>query len=152
MEFVRSSPNCFDRDNVPGHVTAATWLLDPTGTKVLLTHHAKLQKWLQLGGHADGNGNVAEVALIEAREESGIHEITVDSSEIFDIDIHRIPAQPQGVEHLHYDVRFIAFAAKTDTIVSAESIDLAWVPIGELRKYTTEPSMLRMAAKWLQLR
>jgi len=45
-------------------------LIDSKGERVLLTHHKKLGKWLQLGGHSDGNSNMLDVALKEAKEES----------------------------------------------------------------------------------
>ena len=72
MAFVSAYPNCFERSLSIGHITGSAWLVNQTKTRVLLTHHKRLNKWLQLGGHADGNPNVLEVAMQEAREESGI--------------------------------------------------------------------------------
>ncbi len=148
-EFVASEPDCFQRSTSRGHITAAVWLVDPLRTSVLLTHHAKLDKWMQLGGHADGDGNVQRVALCEAVEESGIEEITLLSDTIFDIDIHAIPARGADPAHLHYDVRFAALAPHHRFTVSKESHDLAWVPVTGLSRYTREASMVRMARKWL---
>ena len=147
--FVASEPDCFKRTNRAGHITAATWLVDAKGENVLLTHHRKLNKWLQLGGHADGTGDVLEVALAEAREESGIQQVQILGTEIFDLDIHPIPTMGTVANHLHFDVRFVGQTHETSFVVSAESHDLAWVPIRNLSTYTTEPSMLRMAKKWL---
>jgi 8-oxo-dGTP pyrophosphatase MutT (NUDIX family) len=148
-KFICTEPACFHRSTAHGHITAAAWLVDPSGERVLLTHHAKLNKWLQLGGHADGNGAVHEVAHAEAREESGIQEVVLLDSNIFDLDIHVIPVRSTDPEHLHYDVRFIAMAAHTNHVVSSESNALAWVPIREIGRYTREQSMVRMARKWL---
>ena len=151
VEFVSTEPGCFHRSTEHGHLTGAAWLVDPPGERVLLTHHRKLDKWLQLGGHADGQGNILEVALTEAREESGIHEVHPISMEIFDIDVHDIPARKKDPEHLHYDVRFLMRSARTDYVVGDESHDLEWVPITQIDAVTTEPSMLRMAHKWLTM-
>jgi 8-oxo-dGTP pyrophosphatase MutT (NUDIX family) len=148
-EFVRREPACFERSCPEGHVTGSAWLVDAAGRRVLLTHHKKLNLWLQLGGHADGNGDVLAVALREAREESGLKEIAAVSPEIFDVDVHAIPARPGEPAHLHYDVRFALRAAKGRFRVSAESHGLAWVEIERISGITTEPSMLRMARKWL---
>ena len=150
--FVGGEADCFKRTNLVGHITAAMWLVDAEGENVLLTHHRKLNKWLQLGGHADGNGDVIEVALTEAREESGIQQVQILSTEIFDLDIHPIPTIGTVANHLHYDVCFVGQTHEPSYVVSAESHDLAWVPIRTISSYTTEPSMLRMANKWLKSR
>lgn len=150
-DFVRRCPDCFERSLLEGHVTGSAWLVNKAGTHVLLTHHRKLDLWVQLGGHADGNTNVFAVAEQEAREESGIEMIEAVSETIFDVDIHSIPARKNEPEHFHYDVRF-AFqtTASEDYIVSAESHDLQWIEIARLHEKTTEKTMLRMAQKWLQ--
>ncbi|MCX6139687.1 MAG: NUDIX hydrolase [Candidatus Kapabacteria bacterium] len=150
-DFVRRVPGCFERTTIEGHVTGSAWVVDTEGTHTLLTHHRKLNKWLQLGGHADGDSNVVRVALTEAREESGIDELVLFDEEIFDLDIHPIPARGGDAEHYHYDVRYVIRASHTDHIVSDESHDLAWVSVKAIHDYTTEESMLRMAHKWNEL-
>jgi 8-oxo-dGTP pyrophosphatase MutT (NUDIX family) len=148
--FVEANTDCFERSLVVGHVTGSAWVVNQTGTHVLLTHHRKLDKWLQLGGHVDGNPDVLEAAMREAVEESGLNDLTIVSSDIFDIDIHLIPERKSEAAHYHHDVRFIFQATDSeDYIVSDESHDLAWVEIQRLEEYTNEVSMLRMAEKWL---
>jgi len=148
IEFVSRNERCFERDLWEGHVTGSAWLVDGSGERVLLTHHRKLGRWLQLGGHSDGDPRLLEVAMQEAREESGLA-VAPLSREIFDLDIHEIPARKPDPTHLHYDVRFaLQVFGGEDFRISVESLDLAWVPIDELERYTDEASMLRMAAKW----
>ena len=147
-EFVIRVPRCFHRETTEGHITGSAWVVTMDGSQTLLTHHRKLNKWLQLGGHADGDNNVVRVALKEAQEESGISDLSILTNEIFDLDIHPIPEREDIAEHLHYDVRYVVRAAHTNHIVSGESHDLAWVSILTLDTYTTEESMLRMARKW----
>ena len=149
--FFLRAPRCFERTLLEGHFTGSAWLCDPTQTKVLLTHHKKLDMWLQLGGHADGNPNLMSVALREAEEESGISSLTVVSEEIFDIDIHTIPARPGEPEHLHYDVRFLIQAAHTDFACSKESKALAWVHIRTLEQIVSSESLLGMQKKFIKL-
>lgn len=144
---------CFDRDSFqPGHITGSAWLVDAAGEHVLLTHHRKLDAWLQLGGHSDGDSNTAAVALREAEEESGL-DVELISNAILDVDVHPIPARKSDPDHFHYDVRF-AMVSRSGRgyTVSDESHDLAWVPIDHLSRYTTEESILRMARKWALLR
>ena len=112
-EFVEKSALCFERDHFePGHVTGSAWLVDPDGGSVLLTHHRKLGSWFQLGGHSDGDPDTLRVALREATEESGIEGIVPVSQEIFDIDVHEIPANSREPTHLHFDVRFFCDALR----------------------------------------
>lgn len=149
IEFVSRNPDCFERSLEEGHITGSAWIVNTAGTHVLLTHHRKLGQWFQLGGHADGEPDVTRVAMQEAREESGLAELRFVSSEIFDLDIHLIPARRSDPEHYHYDVRFALQSVGSDAFtVSEESLDLAWVELMKLADYTTEESMLRMARKW----
>lgn len=151
--FIETQPRCFERDCFDdGHVTGSAWVVDSGGSRVLLTHHRKLGKWLQLGGHSDGEPDTLAVALREAREESGLV-VRPISEAVLDIDIHTIPASKGEPAHLHYDVRFAFRASSAGPLrVSPESIDLAWVPIEDLARLTGEESMLRMARKYLASR
>ncbi len=150
IQFVESNLDCFERSLAIGHVTGSAWVVNQAGTHVLLTHHKKLDMWLQLGGHVDGNPNVLDAAMREAVEESGLTNLGCVSSEVFDIDIHLIPERKTEPAHYHHDIRF-AFQAtdSEDYVVSDESHDLAWVEIQRLEDYTSEESMLRMAEKWI---
>lgn len=153
MDFVSEQPKCFDRQLAQGHITGSAWVVSPDGEEVLLTHHRKLDRWLQLGGHADGDSDVLSVAFTEAVEESGLSDLTHLGSGIFDIDIHRIPERKDEPEHLHYDVRYVLRAdGSTDYVVSDESHDLRWVKLEEVETLTQEASMMRMVAKWRRLR
>ena len=148
IQFVKEHEDCFERQLSVGHVTGSAWLLNPSRTHVLLTHHRKLDRWLQLGGHADGESNVLNVALREAEEESGISNIKAIDTGIFDLDIHPIPAKGDEAAHYHYDVRFAIQVDGSDNYtVSDESHALAWVPITGIADKTQEESMLRMQKK-----
>lgn len=155
-EFVPSfldllkSDDAFQRTHLPGHITGSSWIVNSDKTKVLLVHHAKLNRWLQPGGHADGDENVLRVALREAEEETGITRLTVLSEQIFDLDIHTIPTRKDFPEHLHFDIRFLIQADEADQIVvSEESHDVKWISLKELEKYNDEASILRLKKKLL---
>lgn len=155
LRFVRENPDCFLRSLLTGHITASAWILDPTWRYVLLTHHKKLHKWLQPGGHCDGDPDVLSVAIKEAQEETGIVRFTPALRGVFDLDIHSIPAR-QGKEgfepeHLHYDIRFVLQAGTTSLQLSEESHALAWVAIKDLQNKTNDVSVVRMREKWLNL-
>ena len=142
----------------PGHITASAWIVTPVGDAVLLTHHKKLGKWLQIGGHADGDPNLPAVAVREAREESGAEGLRpalprrggIDPAwQVFDLDVHRIPSFRTTPPHEHYDVCFAYYAPEQFVpVVSDESHDVRWVRIAGLDRYTRERSITRMAVKW----
>ena len=91
LNFISNYDNCFARNNWYGHFTGSAWVVDTTRTWILMTNHIKLNMWLQLGGHAEGNSDLLSVAIKEAREESGLDNFKVVSNKIFDLDIHQIP-------------------------------------------------------------
>ena len=153
VAFVEAHPDAFERALRTGHVTASAWIVDPSRTQALLTHHRNLGKWLQLGGHADGETDVRAAAMREAREESGLASLRFAHDAIYDVDVHAIPARPGEPAHDHYDVRF-ALEADPDEplVVSDESHELAWIPIAELPRYGADESVLRLARKSNRLR
>ncbi len=152
--FLRSTPDCFERSHKEGHFTGSAWLVNPAGDKALLTLHRKLKRWMQTGGHADGDPNLLAVALREATEESGIGGICPVSEKIFDIDIHEIPARPATGEaaHLHYDVRYLLRAPHEDFCISDESDALAWWNSHELEAHRTEldEAVIRMQHRYFE--
>lgn len=139
----------YARARLQGHFTASSWLVDAPGRRVLLTHHRKLGRWLQLGGHADGERDLRAVALKEAEEESGLADLAVEGG-IFDLDRHRIPEHKGVPAHWHYDVRYVVRAVGDDFVVSDESLALAWRPIAGIADDPgMDASLRRMARKWL---
>jgi 8-oxo-dGTP pyrophosphatase MutT (NUDIX family) len=151
IEFAKQNDNCCERTLLSGHFTGSCWLVSQDGARVLLTHHKKLGRWLQLGGHADGDSNLAQVALREAQEESGLNDLSVEA-EIFDLERHAIPARGNEPAHYHHDVRFVVRANGSEIFaVSDESHALAWRLIDELANdLDAEASIRRMARKWLK--
>jgi 8-oxo-dGTP pyrophosphatase MutT (NUDIX family) len=138
----------FARARLEGHLTSGCWLVSRDGRRILMTHHRKLGRWLQLGGHADGDTDMARVALKEAEEESGLADLSVEGG-IFDLDRHWIPERKDVPGHWHYDVRYVVRATGSeDYAISEESLDLAWREITPMADDTDE-SLGRMARKWL---
>jgi 8-oxo-dGTP pyrophosphatase MutT (NUDIX family) len=146
--FVEAQPACFERTLQTGHITGSAWIVDSTRQYTLLTHHHKLDKWFQTGGHCDGDPDVLAVALKEAEEETGLQNLKVVSSQIFDIDIHLIPERKNEPAHYHYDVRFLIEADKNEVFtITSESKDLAWVLLDNVESLNNSDSIIRMVKK-----
>ena len=163
--FIDGHPDCLLRSCAPGHLTGAALVTTPELDRVLLTHHRALDIWVQLGGHADGDGQLHRVARKEAEEESGLksliwlaHPLTMRAGGRpipFDLDIHAIPASPRAAAHLHHDVRFVLVATAAiheAIVVSEESHDVRWFTLSEARALTSEASMHRQFDKLEVLR
>ena len=153
LQFVQTYENCAARELQIGHLTGSAWILDQDLTHTLLTHHRKLNLWVQLGGHVENDADMLSAAWREASEESGLQNFRLLVPDIFDIDIHTIPARNNEPEHFHYDIRY-AFQAdrQAPLTVSSESRELAWVALDKIEALTTEESILRMVRKTAQLR
>lgn len=150
IEFVNQNPDCFERSLLIGHITGSAWIVDKSRKFTLLTHHRKLDKWFQTGGHCDGDSDVLNVAMKEAMEETGLTDIQAINANIFDIDIHEIPERKGVPTHLHYDVRFLLEADMNEPlIISSESSDLAWIELSKVSQLNDSQSIMRMVDKLL---
>jgi 8-oxo-dGTP pyrophosphatase MutT (NUDIX family) len=147
IEFVKKNEDCFERNLEVGHITASAFIFDPNNYKTLLLHHKKLNKWLQPGGHCDGDKDTLSVAIKEVFEETGLVIIN-QAQPIFDLDIHMIPENKGIPEHEHFDVRYLLLAdSKIPLIQNHETNQLKWVHLLEMENFTTEESLRRMKNK-----
>lgn len=152
LELARS-PGAFSRDHIePGHFTASAFVVCPERTRVLLVQHAKLQRWLQPGGHVEaGDQSLISAAEREVREETGLSGLTLLSEGVFDIDIHDIPARATEGAHQHFDVRY-AFAARSTELVASDEVRGArWVELAAVPELTGEESVLRCVKRLASL-
>lgn len=161
-DFLAREPQAFERKCGEGHMTGSAFIVDPHREQIVLLHHGKLDRWLQPGGHADGDRDIAAVALREARKETGLptlvlaDPLTLAPAEApplpFDADVHEIPARGTVAAHLHHDLRYLVFGdARESPLVSHESREVRWVPLAAVSDLTQEESIHRMIAKWRTL-
>lgn len=143
IELLSLVEDPFGRDPSFGHVTASAWILNKEMNSIILTHHKKLDLWLQVGGHCDGHPYPEEAAFREAIEETGLSSIRQYSPDPIDIDIHLVPENAKEPAHYHYDIRYLMFADDTELIkVTDESHDVKWINFKDIEEYTKLESVL----------
>jgi len=147
LRFVEENSECFERTLQIGHVTGSAWIVNSRRTRTVLHRHARLNRWLQPGGHCDGDSDVLRVARREAREETALISRVV-SLQIFDLDVHPIPGRGDEPQHLHFDIRFLLEADDfAHPEQSDESHAVAWIELQDVPAYSDSPSILRMVEK-----
>jgi 8-oxo-dGTP pyrophosphatase MutT (NUDIX family) len=139
----------FDRQTLDGHITGSAIVVDSTYQYMLLLHHRKLDRWLQPGGHCDGNPDSLAVARQEVQEETGLLSATPVSDQIFDVDVHRIPLKGTTPEHWHYDIRYLFIADLEEAFQQSEQevMALKWVPLDQLLMMVSDESLRRAQNK-----
>jgi 8-oxo-dGTP pyrophosphatase MutT (NUDIX family) len=143
VRWIDGHPDALLRSCTEAHLTGSALVVDPSTGAVILLHHRKLQRWLQPGGHADGDANLAAVALREAVEETGIRDLQVAVPAI-DLDIHRVEPPAEG-PHLHLDVRYLVVAPPgAQPQGNHESTDLRWVDPADLDAYGVDEGLRRL--------
>ena len=146
LALVETEPSCFARTTfAPGHVTGSGFVVHPPSRRVLLHHHRRLDAWLQMGGHDEGESDPRATALREGAEESGLLDLVLLSPEILDVDVHAIPAGKGEPPHLHHDVRYALATLAPDAIRrdDAESIALRWFSLDEAARAMDDPDATR---------
>jgi ADP-ribose pyrophosphatase YjhB (NUDIX family) len=153
IDFVLKNSDIFGKDNKLGHITGSSCIVSKDGEKVLLTHHNKLNRWLQPGGHTEIDELIADASHSEAFEETGLRSLKLFNNKIFDIDVHVIPQNQKEQEHFHYDIRFMFLADnEEDLCISTESKDLRWFKLDEAYQNADNHSIKRMILKTLELK
>jgi 8-oxo-dGTP pyrophosphatase MutT (NUDIX family) len=150
LAFLEVHPDALHRSCLEGHLTASALVIDPADGRFVVLHHRKLGMWLQPGGHADGDEDLAAVALREAIEETGLAGLTVRLPAV-DLDVHEV--HPPGEQvHLHLDVRFVVEAPPGSASAGPppgndESHEVRWVTFADLDALGADPSLRRLAER-----
>ena len=138
LNALRSKYDYFNRTNLFAHFSASAWVLSKDKKKILMAYHNIYDSWSWLGGHADGNYNLKEVALKEVKEESGLNNIRLLSEDIFSLEVLTVDGHYKKGEyvnsHLHLNITYLIEADDKEEIriKDDENSDIAWFDIDEV--------------------
>ena len=150
LALLANYPDALDRSCRPGHLTGSALVIDPADHRILVLYHSKLQRWLQPGGHADGDSDLARVALREAVEETGIDKLQLVEPAI-DLDVHLVDP-PGESPHEHHDIRFLVISPSgAEPVGNHESTALRWIYSSELCNVGADSGLCRLADRGLAL-
>lgn len=144
LDFVCNGDNIYSRGNQIAHMTASAWVINQDHTKVLMAYHNIYDSWAWLGGHADGNDNLLEVAQKEIREESGLTNFSPVIKDIFSIEVLPVEGHIKHGQyvssHLHMNVTYLFEADEYQEIHHKEDENqaVAWFGLEEVYTKSSE--------------
>lgn len=152
-KFIKENPNALTRDNEVAHLTVSAWITNSTLDKVLMAYHNIYDSWSWLGGHVDGNNDLAQVAMCEAMEETGIKKLDFLTDTCISVEILPVLAHHKNgkviAAHLHLNISYAFIADETQIIRPKldENKAVKWIAVDELDKVVTEKNMLSIYRK-----
>jgi 8-oxo-dGTP pyrophosphatase MutT (NUDIX family) len=141
------------RDNGVAHITCSSFLLNQTRDKALMIHHNIYNSWAWTGGHADGESDLLNVAVKEAKEETGVKGIYPISSDIFSLDIlpvfGHIKKGKYVSAHLHLNITYLLAGDENESLIvkEDENSGVMWICIDKINEYCNEPHMQKVYGK-----
>ena len=153
LKYIDTFDDVLTRNNKMCHFTASNWIVNKDRTKVIMAYHNIYKSWAWTGGHADGNDNLEEVALKEAREETGLKNLKVISDGIYSIQILTVDSHIKKGKfvpsHLHLDCCFLLEANENETlrIKEDENSGVKWVDINKAVDISNENNMKQIYFK-----
>jgi 8-oxo-dGTP pyrophosphatase MutT (NUDIX family) len=156
MEYISQYPDTIlTRTCTLGHLTGSSMIFNPKRDKVLMIYHKIYRSWSWTGGHADGEEDLLQVAMREAREETGV-EYLRPLTGLFALDVLPVWGHWKRGSyvsaHMHLNLTYLLEASEKESlrIKEDENSGVAWIPIEDLKDYVTEPDMLPVYEKMIR--
>lgn len=154
IEFINKHNNAYCRDNLIGHLTASSWIVNADKTKVLMVYHNIYNSWSWTGGHMDNDKDFLKVALKEASEETGIDNFKVlNDGKIYSLEILPVNSHVKKGKfvnaHLHFNITYLLEASESDSVRAKldENKDVSWIDILDIPKVVSEKEMIKIYNK-----
>jgi len=150
LKQLQMQKDIFSRDNRIAHMTASAWVVNHDQTKVLMIYHNIYNSWSWLGGHADGDCHLLEVAMREVLEESGLKQVRPVTNDIYSLEILTVDGHEKNGDyvssHLHLNITYLLEANEEETlsIKPDENSGVSW--------FTPQDAILASTEPWFQQR
>ena len=147
LTFLTDNDDGFLRSNLTAHMTASAWVLSPDRTRVVMVYHNIYNSWSWVGGHADGDTDLAAVAMREVQEETGIREMELLEAGIFSLENLAVEGHMKNgayvPSHVHMNITYL-LRAKDDVLRCKrdENSGVKWMTPEEALMSSTEPWMV----------
>lgn len=157
IDFINHNDDALNRDNLAAHITSSAFVVNQNFDKVLFVYHKIYQSWSWVGGHNDDDPDLLYVAIKEAKEETGLTNVSPYSTDIFTVDVIYVPNHiKHGVyisDHLHLNASFLLIADESEklTVKPDENEDVKWFDIDEVFKHISEPRMVPVYQKAFEI-
>lgn len=153
LDFIKRNPDALERSNLAAHITSSAFVVNEKMDKILFAYHKIYNSWAWVGGHADGHEDLLEVAIKEAKEETGLSHVKVYQDDIFTLDVilvtNHIKHGAYVPDHLHLNASYLLIADEKDelSINHAENSGVAWFKIDEVFNHVSEKRMISVYQK-----
>lgn len=144
LNYIKDFDDVLTRQNQYGHFTSSAFVLNKEKTKILMAYHKIYNSWAWVGGHSDGDSDLLYVAMKEAKEETGIKNVSPISKDIYSLEILRVNGHEKRGKyvgsHLHLNVTYLLEADEREEvhIKEDENNGVKWVPIDKILEVTSE--------------
>lgn len=155
LDYMQKNSDYLTRENEVAHFTASIWTVNKERTKTLMVYHNIYDSWSWIGGHADGEEDLAKVALRELKEETGVENAVLVDKDIFSLEILTVDGHMKKEKyvpsHLHFNVTYLAEAEESEMLIMnvEENKGVKWFPLKEALKASSEPWMVERVYKKL---
>lgn len=144
LSYINNFDNVLTRENQYGHFTSSAFVLNKERTKILMAYHKIYDSWAWVGGHSDGDSDLLHVAMKEAKEETGIKNVTPISENIYSLEIIVVNGHEKRekyvASHVHLNATYLLEADENEEIhiKEDENSGVKWVPIDKILEVSSE--------------
>ena len=144
LSYINNFDNVLTRENKYGHFTSSAFVLNRERTKILMAYHKIYDSWAWVGGHSDGDSDLLHVAMKEAKEETGIKNVTPISENIYSLEIITVNGHEKRgkyvASHVHLNATYLLEADESEEIhiKEDENSGVKWVPIDKILEASSE--------------
>lgn len=156
LDYIKNNPDILDRTNLAAHLTSSAIVVNEAMTRVLFAHHNIYDAYGWVGGHNDGDADCLNVAMKEAKEETGLNHVRPYDGTILMIDSiyvgNHIKHGKFVSDHLHLNVTYLLIADDTQTVEAKldENSDVKWFDIETVLDHVDEARMIPIYQKAFQ--